>query len=206
MLQPYGLEPRAYYLIASRLVPENNAAIIIDAFVRSTSRRSLVVAGSANFSSPWVDRVIGTKDPRVRFIGHVADAEVVRQLHINSYAYIHGHSLGGTNPALVKALGAGNCVLAYDSPFSREVLTGKDGREYGILWPHDESALASIIDALDREPERAEDYRRRAPDRIREAYMWEDITDRYEAMFRQTLERSRSSQSVVYHSVAAEKP
>jgi glycosyltransferase involved in cell wall biosynthesis len=187
----FGLDRRSYYLIASRLVPENNAEIIINAFIQSRSQRSLAIAGSANFRSPWVDRVQATKDPRVRFLGHVGDAEVVRQLHANSYAYVHGHSLGGTNPALVKALGAGNCILAFDSPFNREVLTGIGGVEYGILWPRDEAALASAIDALDRDPDRAEQFRQRAPDRVREAYTWEQIADGYEAMFREVVEGSQ---------------
>lgn len=192
LLAPFGLEARSYYLILSRLVPENNADVIVDAFVRSKSRRTLVVVGTANYRSAWAERVLATKDPRIRFVGHVSDTEAVRQLFTGSYAYLHGHSLGGTNPALVKALGAGSCVLAHDTPFSREVLTGIDGRAHGVFWPRDSAALAAAIDALDGDPDRAEEYRRRAPDRVREAYAWERIADGYEAMFREVVEKGRT--------------
>jgi glycosyltransferase involved in cell wall biosynthesis len=185
LLAPYGLAPRSYYLIASRLVPENNADLIIQAFLRSRSQRQLIVAGRANYRSPWVDAVLATNDPRVRFLGHVEDAAVVRELHVSSYAYLHGHSLGGTNPALLKALGAGNCIVALDTPFNREVLIGNGGREYGVLFPRDVDALRQAIDAIDAEPDRAAALRERAPDRIREAYTWDHITDQYEQLFRE---------------------
>jgi len=188
LLAPYGLAPRSYYLIASRLVPENNADLIIEAFLRSRSQRQLIVAGRANYSSPWVDAVLATRDPRVRFLGHVEDAAVVRELHVSSYAYLHGHSLGGTNPALLKALGAGNCIVALDTPFNREVLVGNGGREYGVLFPRDVDALRQAIDAIDADPARAAGLRERAPDRIREAYTWDHITDEYERLFREVAD------------------
>ena len=191
VLRQFDLHPRSYYLIASRLVPENNADVIIDAFVRSKTSRLLVVAGTANYRSAWVDKVLSVSDPRVRFLGHVSDADAVRELHVSCYAYIHGHSLGGTNPALLKSLGAGNCVLAFDSPFNREVIRAPDGREFGIIWPRDVEALSAVIDAIDRDPARAEDYRRRAPERIGEAYTWELVADRYESLFQEVLEEGR---------------
>jgi glycosyltransferase involved in cell wall biosynthesis len=191
LLAPLGLVPRSYYLIASRLVPENNADLIIEAFVRSRVQRQLVIAGTANYRSAWLERVMAIRDPRIRFLGHVADAAVVRELHVSSYAYVHGHSLGGTNPALLKALGSGNCIVAFDSPFNREVLVTEDGREYGIMFPHDADALRGILEAIDADEERAEALRRRAPDRVREAYTWEQITERYETLFREVVERGR---------------
>lgn len=188
VVRQYGVEPGEYYLIASRMVPENNPDLIIEAFTASRSNKKLVVAGGANFKSPWVEQLRSTKDPRVIFPGHIANADHVRELHCNCYAYIHGHSLGGTNPALLKALGYGNCVVALDNPFNREVLTGNDGTEYGILWPKDRAALTQAIEALDASPARAAELRRRAPDRIREAYTWDFIADEYERVFRDVVE------------------
>lgn len=190
LLAPLGLEPRSYYLIASRLVPENNADLIIEGFIRSNSPRTLVVAGGASYRDAWVERLRRTQHPRVRFLGHISDFAVVRELHVSSYAYLHGHSLGGTNPALLKALGAGNCVLAYDSPFNREVLEGAGGERYGMLWSTPVE-LADAIRRIESEPGIAEDFRRRAPERIREAYTWDRIADSYEALFREVVERGR---------------
>ncbi len=188
VLAQYGVAPGGYYLIASRLVPENNADLIIQAFTASRSTRQLLIAGGANFKSPWVEAVRRTADPRVRFLGHIPDSEHVRELHCNCYAYIHGHSLGGTNPALLKALGYGNCIIALDNPFNREVLVSPSGTEYGILFPKDAAALTRTLDAIDSDETRAACLRAIAPNRIREAYTWDFIADEYERAFRDVVE------------------
>jgi glycosyltransferase involved in cell wall biosynthesis len=97
---------------------------------------------------------------------------------------VHGHSLGGTNPALLKALGYGNCVLALGTTFNQEVL-----QDYGILFGNDPSDLATKFKYIEEHPEVAAEYRARAPQRIREAYTWEAITDQYEELFLQLANR-----------------
>jgi glycosyltransferase involved in cell wall biosynthesis len=180
VLREYGLEPFQYYLIASRMVPENYADLIVRAFEQVRTQRLLVVAGEANYRSEFVERLKQTKDPRVRFLGHVSNAEHVKELHCNAYAYLHGHSMGGTNPALLKALGYGNCVLALRTPFNSEVVG-----DYGIFFERDHEDLARKLQELESHPEVVAEYRRRAPERIREAYTWEKITDQYEELFLQ---------------------
>src|SRR4029077_15758096 len=73
-VRQYGLEPFQYYLIASRLVPENNADLIVKGFERLRSDKILVIAGDANYRSAFVDSLKQTRDPRVRFLGHVGDS------------------------------------------------------------------------------------------------------------------------------------
>jgi glycosyltransferase involved in cell wall biosynthesis len=180
ILGAYGLEPSRYYLIASRLVPENNADLIMDAFERVKTSRILAIAGGANYKSAFIDRLKQTKDPRVRFLGHVGNAEHVKELHCNAYAYLHGHSMGGTNPSLLKALGCGNCVVALRTPFNQEVMT-----DHGVFFERDTEELARKLQDLENQPDIVADYRRRAPARIREAYTWERITDQYEELFLQ---------------------
>lgn len=178
VVRQYGLEPFQYYLIASRLVPENNAALILQAFERTSTNRLLVIAGDANYRSAFVERLRRTQDKRIRFLGHVGNPDHVKELHCNAYAYIHGHSAGGTNPSLLKALGCGNCVLALNTPSNVGVLS-----DYGILFEHDAEDLHGKLEYIEHHPEIAEAYRRRAPERIREAYSWETITDQYEEFF-----------------------
>jgi glycosyltransferase involved in cell wall biosynthesis len=178
IIERYGLRRFQYYLIASRLVPENNADLIISAFRRVKTGKKLVVAGGANYRSKFVSELRKTTDPRVVFLGHVSDAEHVKELHCNAYAYIHGHSVGGTNPALLKALGYGNCVLALDTSFNREVLGN-----YGIYFTKSVEDLAVKIQILEDNPGLVDEYRMRAPERIRERYTWERITDQYEELF-----------------------
>ena len=178
VVHKYGLEPFQYYLVDSRLVPENNADLIVQAFEKVGTQRALAIAGDANYRSAFVDRLRETKDPRVKFLGHVGNAEHVKELHCNAYAYVHGHSLGGTNPALLKALGYGNCVLVLGTVFNREVL-----QDYGVLFERDAADLARKIQHIEDHPEVAAEYRTRAPQRIREAYTWEMIADQYEELF-----------------------
>jgi len=178
IVSKYGLEPFKYYLIASRLVPENNADLILKAFERVRTERLLAIAGTANYKSEFVERLKETKDPRVRFLGHIDEPEHMKELHCNTYAYVHGHSLGGVNPALLKALGCGNCVLALNTLFNLEPL-----QNYGILFEDNVDDLARKLQEIENDPDRASEYRRRAPERIREAYSWETITDQYEEFF-----------------------
>jgi glycosyltransferase involved in cell wall biosynthesis len=186
-VRQYGLEPCGYYLIASRLVPENNADLIVRGFERLRSNRILAIAGDANYRSSFVDALRRTQDRRVRFLGHVSDSEHVKELHCNCYGYIHGHSVGGTNPALLKALGYGNLVLALDTPFNRQVM-----EKHGILFKNDPDDLARKLQFVEDEPQVAERYRRQATQRILEEYTWDHITDQYEDYF--------------YRLVAGEKP
>ena len=179
IVRQYGLEPGNYYLIASRLVPENNAALIVEGFKKSPTKRLLAIAGDANYRSGFIDDLKNNAGERVRFLGHVDSIEHIKELHCNSYAYIHGHMMGGTNPALLKALGFGNCILAHDNPFNAEVLAG-----HGLLFK-DAAELAAKIQLIEDDPGLAEDYRRRAPDRIRTFYNWERIVDQYEELFYQ---------------------
>lgn len=179
----YGIEPGEYYLIASRIVPENNTDLIIEAFSRLETDRILVIAGSANYEDSWTRKLSEIAGPRVKFLGHVSDHTQVAELHKNCYAYIHGHSLGGTNPSLLKALGYGNCILALDSPYNLEVLSGDDDIIYGISFKRDVDDLAMKIKAIDEDPERAAAFRKIAPKRIEEAYTWDKISDQYAALF-----------------------
>jgi len=179
ILKSYGLERGNYYLIASRLVPENNADLIVEGFTKSRTNRILAIAGDANYKSAFVDKLKASAGNRVRFLGHVDSVEHIKELHCNCYAYIHGHMMGGTNPALLKALGYGNCILAHANPFNAEVL-----ENYGLLFK-DAGDLAAKIDMIEKEPRCAAEYRRRAPERIRTVYNWERITDQYEELFYQ---------------------
>lgn len=180
VVRQYGLTPGQYYLIASRMVPENNADLIVEAFNGMKTGKILAIAGNANYKSDFVEKLKRDAGPNVKFLGHIGSFERVKELHCNCYAYVHGHMMGGTNPALLKALGYGNMVLALHTFFNEEVV-----QEYGILFEKNVDDLRSKLQYIEDNPELAAEYRRRAPDRIREAYTWEQITDQYEEMFLQ---------------------
>lgn len=177
VVRQYGLEPSEYYLVLGRLVPENSADLIVEGFNRTGSKRVLAIVGDANYRSRFVAALKGVAGDRVRFLGRVDDPGRVRELYCNAYAYVHGHTVGGTNPALLHALGYGCCVLAHANPFNEEVLAGQ-----GILF-RNAAHLAEKIEFIEKNPAIAADYRRHAPERAREAYSWEHVADQYEEFF-----------------------
>jgi glycosyltransferase involved in cell wall biosynthesis len=152
----------------------------------------LAIAGNANYKSKFVEDLKQTRDPRVKFLGHIDDADHVKELHCNAYAYVHGHMMGGTNPALVKALGYGNFILALNTLFNAEVLA-----DYGVLFDMDADSLARTMQHYEDHPELAASFRARAPQRIREAYTWEHITDQYEEYFYSLIEGKKPSHAAV---------
>jgi glycosyltransferase involved in cell wall biosynthesis len=186
VLEVYGLEPGEYLLTASRMVPDNNPELIIEGFASVSTNKVLAMAGGVPYASSFVERLHQVASDRVRFLGHIDNRLHIKELHCNAYAYVHGHEYGGTNPALLKALGYGNCVLALDTRFNREVLAGG----YGILFQKDAADLCRLLQEIVDDQERRDAMSRRAPDRIREAYTWELITDQYERLFRSLTERA----------------
>lgn len=193
VVRQYGLEPRGYYLIASRLIPDNNADLIVEAVVKSGVGRILAIAGGADYKGNKIERAFISKlralgGDKVKFLGHINSPEHVKELHCHCYAYIHGHQYGGINPSLLKALGYGNMILALNTPYNAEVL---DNGRYGILYEKNVEDLARKIADIDRDENRAEEFRRRAPDRIRERFTWDLITDQYEQLFSRVIQQRR---------------
>ncbi len=111
-------------------------------------------------------------------MGHVGSSDDVKELHCNCYGYIHGHSVGGTNPALLKALGYGNFVLALNTSFNREVVG-----QHGVLFENDPADLADKLGYFEEHPDEVARYRKRAPQRIIDEYSWDHVTDQYEDYF-----------------------
>ena len=184
LIEQFGVERDGYYLIASRLIPENHADLIAEAFLQSGSERTLLIVGGANYDSPFHRKLRSLSGDKVRLTGHIDNQEVIRELHCNCFAYLHGHSVGGTNPSLLKAMGYGNCILALDTVFNREVLA--DG---GIFFPADVNALSEMIREIEGNAERVAELRRMGPRRIEANYTWEKIASQYDELFREVAAR-----------------
>jgi len=175
-----GLAPCDYYLIVSRLIPENSLEAMLSGFVRSRTKRRLVVVGDANYQGAFHDSLerIAASDARVQMVGRISDQRLLKELWCNAYAYLHGHTVGGTNPALLRAMGYGSCVVARDTVFNREVL-GDDGAYFA-----DAESLTRLLDDLDVDADRAARMRRLGPARIKERYTWDHVVDEYDRVLR----------------------
>ncbi|MBA2624259.1 MAG: DUF1972 domain-containing protein, partial [Acidimicrobiia bacterium] len=120
----FGLEPGGYDIVAGRLNPENGTDGVAAARASSSSRLPLLVLGRANYDSPVQRRLddLARHDERIRLVGHVADRATFLSLLALAATYVHAHSVGGMNPSLVEAMGAGALVAALDTPFNRETV------------------------------------------------------------------------------------
>lgn len=173
-----GLEPRAYHLVVARFEPENHVSEIVSGYIGSRARHPLVVVGSAPYSDGYTARVkeLAIRDPRVRLLGGVWDQAQLDELYANALTYLHGHSVGGTNPSLLRAMGAGTAVLAWDVVFNREVL-GDRG------WFFDRpSAVAELLEEAEALPDLMIDTGRALRERARKTYDWDDVTVLYEEL------------------------
>jgi glycosyltransferase involved in cell wall biosynthesis len=178
-LSEFGLVARDYYLIVGRLIPDNNADLLVRGFCASESKRKLVIVGDTPYHDDFAQSVRSIRDDRLIFTGYVRDQELLRELYCNAHAYLHGHEFGGTNPSLLHALAAGCCVLALDTPFSREVL---ENDEHGIYFQKTEASVRETISRIDCDEARVETLRARARDRVSRAYTWESVVDDYEKL------------------------
>lgn len=171
-----GLTSRGYHLIVARTVPENNVDLVVEAYVRSRARLPLAVVGSDPYHARYRARVIAAAagDDRVTFLGSVYDQDLLTQLYANSASYIHGHSVGGTNPSLLRGMGAGVPVLALDVTFNREV-AGDTARYFRSC-----QELAGLLDSVERYPAAAWRRAREARVRVARMYDWDKVAEGYE--------------------------
>ncbi len=174
-LAELGLAPGEYHLAVARFEPENHVDVIVEGYARSNATKPLVVVGSAPYSDDYTARVHAVADDRVRFLGGVWDQVQLDQLYAHAYTYLHGHSVGGTNPSLLRAIGAGAAVLAYDVDFNREVVA-EAGRYF--VSPAD---VAGLVDAAEAEPRRVRSAGRRARE-LAANYDWDAVATGYEKL------------------------
>ncbi len=181
-LSDLDLLPDDYHLVVARMEPENHVDVIVEGYAKANSPRPLVVVGSAPYGDEYIELVksrAGSAD--VRFVGSVWDQELLNQLYAHAASYLHGHSVGGTNPSLLRALGCAAPVTAYDVSFNREVT---DGHARFFATPADVTAAVAADDA---DPDSAHGRAKAGQEHVALTYRWDDVTDKYEAMLEEIV-------------------
>ena len=176
-----GLKKKDYYLVVGRFVPENSFEIMIREFMKSNSKRNFAIITNVNdkFLNELESRLGFKKDKRIKFVGTVYDQELLKKIRENAYAYFHGHTVGGTNPSLIEALGSTDLNLLVDVGFNQEV--AEDGALY---WKRTDGKLAELINRVDLMGKaEIEKLGEKAKNRVEIAYRWEFICDKYEEVF-----------------------
>jgi len=143
---------------------------------------NLLVVGSAPFADDYIRRLTDTKDKRVIFPGALY-GETYRALRANAYAYVNAMEVGGTHPAILEAMGAGNCVLVSDIAYNVEAVA-----EAGVQFKSkDVDDCREKMQWLADHPEDVRTFRKRAVERVRTQYNWDDVVTAYEGIFESLL-------------------
>ena len=180
-LAKFGLTSQHYILFVGRLVPENRAELLITAFraVNRSTGIKLVIVGDAPYSDDYKKELVSLSDDRVIFTGY-AFKEDYRQLSRHCLFYVLASGVEGTRPVLLDQMGFGNCVLVRDSAANWDVVA-----DAGLKFEsaREEESLAEQMNYLIQHPDVIEEYRGKSVKRVKSAYSWDKLTDRYEQLF-----------------------
>jgi len=173
-----GLAPGRFHLVVARFEPENHVLEIVRGYRRSGASLPLVVVGGAPYAEAYTQAIqdAAEGDDRIRLLGPVYDQGLLDALYFHAATYLHGHSVGGTNPSLLRAMGAGAPVVAHDNVFNREIL-----REEGWYF-RDDADVAGPVEAAEADPD---ELRRRGAalrERAEHEFTWDAVTTGYERL------------------------
>ena len=187
----YGIKINpAYWLLVARLEPENNIHTIIEGYIKSDAKKPLIIIG--NFVSPQYEQYIQdivrvkSNDKKIVFTGGIYDLEVLNMLRQNCFGYLHGHSVGGTNPSLVEAMAMESLLIVHENQFNREVC------EDTALYFKDSSDLVNKINQVENNPENYLELKSKAFKRVKKEYSWEKITEQYHLLFKANLKEENN--------------
>ncbi|MEQ6896523.1 DUF1972 domain-containing protein [Microbacterium sp. KR10-403] len=177
-IREYGFEPWGYHLVVARFEPENHVLEIVEGYTGGDAKLPLVVIGSAPYSADYTKRItrLAAADPRIHLLGGVYDQDLLDAFYAHALTYVHGHSVGGTNPSLLRAMGAGTAVIAYDVHFNREVLAGHG-------WFFKKSAdLPAAFHSAEADSANIASVGRALRERAVAAFRWDDVAADYERL------------------------
>jgi glycosyltransferase involved in cell wall biosynthesis len=182
-LDRFALHSNEYVLFVGRLVPENNIHHLIRAFEQTSTDKKLVIVGDDPWEKDYLHSIKSTSDPRVIFTGGVY-GQGYAQLQKNAYIFVLPDEVGGTHPALVEAMGFGNCVLVNDTASNIEVVADAGFSYKGKEGPRD---LARQLQMLLDNPSLVADFRLKAERRAQANYRWETVVRDHLALYAQIL-------------------
>ena len=186
LIKQWPITPKEYYLVVGRMIPDNNADIIVKGFLASNSSKKMVVVGDVFYRDNYADKLKALKDERLIFTGYVNDSDVLAALYHHSYMYVHGHEFGGTNPTMIKAMAYGCGILALNTVFNKEMLNNDS---YGIYFDKNQEAVRRQINYADQHPNKIKQLRQKSQLGITDKYNWDCITDQYLEVFKRLAEK-----------------
>ena len=186
----WAIRPGEYYVIVNRFMPENSYEMILDQFVKSDTIKDLVLVTNHDKEHAYYEELAKTipfeRDKRIKFVGTMYDKEILAYLRQCAYAYINGHTLGGSNPGLLEAMASTGLVLCHDNIFSHEVCD-----DLTIYYSKEHPLGEAIKECESFTPEQRIEWIEKSRKRMREKYNWIDITRQYEDLFERAIKEKR---------------
>jgi glycosyltransferase involved in cell wall biosynthesis len=189
-----GLLPGKFLTVIARAEPENSILEVVQGFSVKPRGQHLVVLGNYDDGNAYHRAIKSAASAEVKFVGAIYDKAVVQALRFHSTAYVHGHQVGGTNPSLVEALGAGNPVVAHDNRFNRWVAGD------GAVYFDSAFSFAERMDELLSSSTGVDTLRRHGQLRFNSSFTWSDILFQYERLLESYLQTSRETAPFASHS------
>ncbi len=191
-----GLVPGGYAMVVCRPIPENSVSEIVAAWSRRPRGMQLLVVGPYSEEDPYARQVRAAASAEVLFPGPIFDPERLSALRFHAAWYLHGHTVGGTNPSLVEAMAAGNAVIAHGNVYNRWV-AGSDNEYFTT-----EDDLARLLDRLVSDEDRRRAMGESSRSRYRAEFTWTHIGDQYEEALLTALHRRSRRSSGVHRGVS----
>ena len=188
LITTWNIKEREYYLIVGRLIPDNNADLIINGFLKSNSKKKLVIVGDVPYKDSYAINLKKINDKRLIFTGYVKDQNVLAELYHNCYVYVHGHEFGGTNPTMIKAMAYGCAILALDTVFNKEML--QNGK-FGLFFKKEFLYITKQIEYCEKENSLIEKLRQKSSLGITKKYNWDFVTNQYLEVFKSLISQRK---------------
>lgn len=181
LLAPYNIEPKQYAVMIGRIEPENSILDIVQAWSAKPRGKKLVVLGNFKDNNSYHNRIKKIASNEVLFPGAIYDQKIVQALRFHAALYIHGHTVGGTNPSLLESLGAGSPVLAHDNHFNRWV-----AGEQQVYFTNSTDCAAKLATVL-HDTTQLSTMAAASKERFNEAFRWENVLPEHEALLEKWL-------------------
>lgn len=179
VLKEYDLEKNGYCLMVGRFVPENNYELVINSFMKSNIDKKLLIVSnisSSNYYNEVLKKTECNKDERIIFVDGIYDQVKLAVIRKNAYLYIHGHSVGGTNPSLLEALSLTNLNILYNVNFNKDI--GKNA----CLYFNDKETLTKLLNNINKYDSKK--MGKECKEIIEKDFTWAIIVNKYKELFK----------------------
>lgn len=178
ILDRYKLDSNQYHLVVSRLEPENNIDLIVQGYLIEEHKYPLIIVGDI-MQTTFVDKLLKLSSDKVIFIGGIYNKLELEVVRSNALSYLHGHSVGGTNPSLLESMASKNICICHDNEFNKGVV-GESGFYFKTI--QDVSNIISEIENNDFSI-----YKEEVFEKVNNYFNWQNIIKLYANYFKKIM-------------------